>query len=122
MDLPSHQALHLVLGGPDRRGGGDDLRAPADLLDDAENRGIIDCDRRAERTRQEMHLVLEDQGGWLVAACSGSQQHPGFLHEGQACELVDRCQQDGGRVLVDPLVDDLDGKLLVESTCGVRAP
>lgn len=115
LDVLVVERAYLFGRAADRGRGGDDLRrtavrAGAQLQDGR----LVEADRGAERSGEQMQLVLDDQGRGRVAGAR-AEETAGVRLPGQLGELVDGAEDEGRRLLVEVLVDDGDRQDIVEA-------
>ena len=131
---PREERLDLVLRPAHGGGRGDDLgphRAPVNLAHAQRlDRGLVEPGHRAERSRDQVQLVLDHEVGRrerrgearALARLRGSiearrvvplrptEQRPGLPDPRERCEFVDRRDQEGREPPVDRLVHGHDGE------------
>src|SRR5690606_16942315 len=103
----------LVAGAPNRGRRRDELRASVRLrvCRKEVDRGLVQADERAERTRDQMQLVLDDEvrRGIGARGRASAEEATALLVPRKHGELVDRANDQRGALVVDVLVDETDG-------------
>ncbi len=125
LDAATVQGADLLAGAADGGRGGDHLGAGAvGRGAQPEDGRLVQADGGAERAGEQMQLVLDDEGRRQVpyrCPARGPEQPSGARFPGQPGELVDGAEDEGGRPVVELLVDDGDGQFVVEDASLARA-